>query len=186
MRGIGGRESDDSGSVVGCVDNDASDGGIRNPGLAAGGGGPFGCSGFTAGPEKLSEILMAAHADDWGQLMAAGGFTDDDRRRFERVDLRVEDILKRMDELVARFRDVEVDIDELRGGKADKSDLSQNLVHNHETRIQLIENGLKGFGDALASIKGDLEPLKAWRWKQLGALGLFVALVEVLMRVIFK
>lgn len=128
---------------------------------------------------------MSAQAENWGELMA-GGFTDDDRRRFERVDLRVEDILKRMDELVARFRDVEVDIDELRGEKADKSDLSNAMVHNHETRIQLIETGLKGFGDTLTAIKGDLEPLKAWRWKQLGALGLFVALLEVLMRLIFK
>ena len=122
----------------------------------------------------------------WGADMAVGGFTDDDRRRFERLDLRAEDILKKIDELVGRFRDVEVDIDELRQTKADKSELSDSMVHNHETRIQLIEAGFKGFGETLTAIRRDVEPLKAWRWKQLGALGLLVILVEWLGRLLFK
>ena len=116
----------------------------------------------------------------------AGGFNDEDRRRFERIDLRVEDILKRLEDIAARFHEVEVDIDDLRGSKADKDDLSSATVRDHETRMRLAEVSMADIKQGLADIKKDLEPLKAWRWKELGAIGAIVALAEFLFHVVLK
>jgi len=129
---------------------------------------------------------MAANAGVWGDGMAVSGFTDDDRRRLERADVRVETILSRIDELVGRFRDIESEIDALKSSKADRGELDRAMVADHETRIRLIEKGLSGFSDGLEAIRKDLEPIKQFHWKQLGALSVLVVLVEVLGRLIFK
>jgi hypothetical protein len=129
---------------------------------------------------------MSAIAFHSGDFEMAGGFTDEDRRRFERIDIRLEDILKRFDEVVQRVRDVEVDLDELRMSKAERSDLSESAVQDHETRMRLVEKSQADIAAVLAEIKRDLEPLKAWRWKELGAVGAIVALAEFAFHVLVK
>ena len=129
--------------------------------------------------------------------MAGAGFTDDDRKRFERMDLHIEDVLKKIEELFQRFRDVEVDIDDLRASKAEKADLSLTTVHSHETRLQLVEAAHKAMEKELGamqaevkqmfeSIKKDLEPLKAWRLKELGGIAVIVAMAEMLFHLVVK
>lgn len=116
----------------------------------------------------------------------AAGFTDDDRRRFERIDLRVEDILKRFDEVTQRVRDVETDLDEMRMSKADRGDLSESAVHDHEARMRLVEKAQADISAMLVEIRRELEPLKAWRWKELGAVGAIVGIAEFLFHVLVK
>lgn len=124
--------------------------------------------------------MAASGAYDWGTVdMAVGGFTDEDRRRFERIDLRVEDILKRFDEVTQRVRDVEVDVDDLRMSKAERG-------KDQETRLALVERAQLDISNTLKEIKEDLEPLKAWRWKELGAVGAIVALAEFVFHVLVK
>ena len=123
---------------------------------------------------------MAAGAYDWGILdMAVGGFTDEDRRRFERIDLRVEDILKRFDEVTQRVRDVEVDIDEIRMSKAESG-------KDHETRLTLVERAQIDIFKTFGEIKQDLELLKAWRLKELGGIAAIVALAEFVFHILVK
>lgn len=138
--------------------------------------------------------------------MAIMGFTDEDRRKLERVDLRAEAMEKRMDELYQRttrieeklissatrgeLRDVEVSIDELRLGKADRGELSLREIRDHETRLRLIETTAadlkKDLKASTDSIKADLDPLKEWHWKELGALAAITGLIEVIAHVLFK
>jgi hypothetical protein len=110
----------------------------------------------------------------------AMGYTEDDRRRFERVDLRVEDILKGMEDLRSRFRDVEVDIDELRGGKADKSELGGKVIGDHETRLRLVEASMSGVMESMRNIEKELQLIQAWRWKAVGAFAVIIAVVNFL------
>ena len=132
---------------------------------------------------------MSAIARDWGTIEAMPvdtGFNADDRRRFERVDFTVEAILKKLEAVEKRFEDVEVDIDDLRGTKADKSEYSQQMLTDHETRLRIVESNQRDVKELLGGIRSDLEPLREWRWKQLGALGVVILLVEVIAHVVFK
>lgn len=137
------------------------------------------------------------------------GFTDEDRRRFERIDIRVEDILQRMNELVSRIgtvegslptmatrdelHELEIDIDDLRGRKADRVDLSARVVSEHEARLRVLEGQYTAGQEEhqrldreVQQVRKDLEPLKAWHWKEIGALAGVMACIEILLHVFWK
>lgn len=117
---------------------------------------------------------------------------EEDRKRFERMDIRLEDVLKRMDVLASKLEGVERTIN-VSASKKDVEELLEEIdtirekstqtVIDHETRLRMMEKTMTNIETVAQRLESETEGLKEWKWKQIGFILGITTLLQVLAKV---